>query len=168
MFPSLSHCRVSPDSHLVSLCLQLVCFSMLFLFDRSLIRDARVILRVPAWQLSAADSTGRCGVFVAEFLLFPIAEYDLSRISSLFACSLCMSPCSLFSQPNGWWLLLLSLDVRCGVEFVLVVDRGFGRDRRFALHSLSFPSHHKIPSFLLHPSYQQNNSLHHHHQHHQQ
>jgi hypothetical protein len=83
--------------------------------------DGRSVPRVPAWQLFGRRGNGRCGVFVAEFLLFPTAWCGLSRISSLFACSLCISPCSFFFQSNGWWLLLLSLGACRGVEVVCLL-----------------------------------------------
>ena len=55
---------------------------------------------MPAWQVLEASGDGRHGVLTNEFLLFPTAGYILSRISSLSACSLCLSPCSFIRSPS--------------------------------------------------------------------
>jgi hypothetical protein len=101
IFPSLSHCKVSPVSHFVSFCLQFVYSSMLFRYDCSLLKDGRLVLRVFTVGLAGvavvrADDNVRRAFVVNRFLLFPTAGYDLSRISSLSACSLCISPCSFY------------------------------------------------------------------------
>jgi len=101
---------------------------------------------MPAWQVLEASGDGRHGVLMVESLLFPTAGCDLSRISSLLACSLCGSPCSFFRGllMHNWmasrWIWYTVRKLLC------VLIGGMDADARLRdlLHSpsLSFPPHH--------------------------
>lgn len=98
MVPPPFLCRV-PVSHCISVDLHSVFLSTLFLHRLSLLRRPKVNLVSMVDSGCGGGSIRRfaVGIAVLRNVLFPTAWYDLSRISPLFICSLCTSPCSFLS-----------------------------------------------------------------------